>query len=833
MIKLKDMPRRLLQRVFHTAPAEKDFWQLSQSTTTLDFDDDLANDPASDAPAAVGPEMEHHQPEAAPAGPSAHHEAAAEAVPSGFEAAMMTAHGLVGQGHYEIAEQTLEQTRQRFPDRQEPLIEFARIAETKHDWAAMAARYTVLRIRFPNEVLGYRGGARALRELGRLGEADALLESAMKRLPNEPGVFIDYGRIAELRKDWSSMADRFAAVRERFPNNWEGYAGSARALSMVGNIVEAETLLESGQQCLPNEAQLFIDHARMAELRHDWLALESRCASLRERFPDEPWPYAGGAMALRGLGRHDEVDALLTDADLRFPINAAFWVEYARSADDREDWDEALSRCKVIREQFPAVLWGYVGAANALDHLGRRDETRALMETGLARVPAEEDPFGVYCGLAQNRKEWLEAISRWEGYRRRFPDHAVGYAAESVAMRELSRFDEAEALVLEGLRRHPTDHELLINHAFVATARKDWDQALDRWQGYVDRFPDKSVGYVQTGLALRELGRFTEADAILREALRHFPDDSEIISNYAWNAYHKADWLEALRRWKAYCERFPNDPLGPEQAKRVLQELGYHDDTRNSGQLGHQSIIEQLRKELFGGDNPLTHAVPQYIDDGYPHSNLRPELIESVIDAVRPRFWLELGSFLGGSAIRTAGIIKAQMAPTEIVCIDPFAGNANMWAEEEANKQAGEWQPLRLERGRPTIYERFLANVSGSGHDDIIMPIAATSLVGIRLLRRLAAENRLAALPDVIYLDGAHEADETFLELKTCWDLLQPGGVVIGDDWDQEAVRNDVLRFGQTVVVNAEARRRLTERHPRFVQHESVLLDRGQWVLIK
>ena len=85
----------------------------------------------------------------------------------------------------------------------------------------------------------------------------------------------------------------------------------------------------------------------------------------------------------------------------------------------------------------------------------------------------------------------------------------------------------------------------------------------------------------------------------------------------------------------------------------------------------------------------------------------------------------------------------------------------------------------------------------------------------------------------MIYLDSAHEPDETFLKLRNCWDLLQPGGVLVGYDWDRDAVRNDVLRFVETVRLSAEARHRLMERHPQFVQHNGVLLDRGQWVLMK
>jgi hypothetical protein len=46
-------------------------------------------------------------------------------------------------------------------------------------------------------------------------------------------------------------------------------------------------------------------------------------------------------------------------------------------------------------------------------------------------------------------------------------------------------------------------------------------------------------------------------------------------------------------------------------------------------------------------------------------------------------------------------------------------------------------------------------------------------------------------------------------------------------------VRNDVLRIVETVRISAEARQRLSERHKRFVEQEGVLLDRGQWVLMK
>jgi predicted O-methyltransferase YrrM len=245
------------------------------------------------------------------------------------------------------------------------------------------------------------------------------------------------------------------------------------------------------------------------------------------------------------------------------------------------------------------------------------------------------------------------------------------------------------------------------------------------------------------------------------------------------------------------------------------------------------SVFQQLLDELWAGENPFLFADPRQVDDGYPNSNIQPDLIDAILRATAPRFWLEIGTMLGGSAIMTAERVKSLRLPTTVCCIDPFTGDANMWSWEKARREAGEWRYLKLEAGRPTIYERFLANVRAAGHEDVIVPIVCTSLVGIRLLESLLAERRLRARPEVIYLDSAHEPGETLLELQRAWGLLAPGGVLFGDDWLWPSVRHDVQTFAQVIV--ADAARTPAFMH-QFAESEldgAVLLYRGQWVLFK
>lgn len=250
---------------------------------------------------------------------------------------------------------------------------------------------------------------------------------------------------------------------------------------------------------------------------------------------------------------------------------------------------------------------------------------------------------------------------------------------------------------------------------------------------------------------------------------------------------------------------------------------------------------QELLRELWCDEDPFAFADLRQVDDGYPNTYLPWDLVDAILQvqgqgeakAAHPIFWLELGTALGGSAMRTADCAKRLAIDTTICCIDPFAGDVNMWAWEKGRRERDEWRYLRLQAGRPTLYERFRANVRAAGHDDLIVPLPCTSLVGLRLLRLLVDEGRLSRLPDVIYLDAAHEPGETLLELESAWLTLRAGGILFGDDWVWPSVRGDVEAFARRVAIDAD-------RLVAFLRHfnESTLegnafLYRGQWMLCK
>ena len=160
-----------------------------------------------------------------------------------------------------------------------------------------------------------------------------------------------------------------------------------------------------------------------------------------------------------------------------------------------------------------------------------------------------------------------------------------------------------------------------------------------------------------------------------------------------------------------------------------------------------------------------------------------------------------------------------------------------MWDwEKKGGTGNGGWKFLRLENGIPTIYKRFLANCKYNGLENTILPINATTIVGIKLLERLHSHNRISELPNYIYLDSAHERDETFIELSLCWNCLLDGGILFGDDWSWDAVRHDVTKFSNTIKShsNYENLHKINKLiNGSEIFNDNILLYKGQWIMCK
>jgi FkbM family methyltransferase len=163
---------------------------------------------------------------------------------------------------------------------------------------------------------------------------------------------------------------------------------------------------------------------------------------------------------------------------------------------------------------------------------------------------------------AMDAQEWERAAGLWSAIIAEFPADAdaAAFTGKAAALRELGRLGEAEAVLTQAMQEFPLDLWTAADHAAIAMRRRDWGEALRRWDDVQRRFPSHPLGYSGKGEVLRDAGRFDEAEAVFADALQRFPDNVWLATHHAAVASSRHDWATALRRWQELTSRFPDHP---------------------------------------------------------------------------------------------------------------------------------------------------------------------------------------------------------------------------------------------------------------------------------
>jgi tetratricopeptide (TPR) repeat protein len=396
---------------------------------------------------------------------------------------------LIAAGRLTEAGVLLDAAQFRFPDHAPFAVEAARVAQRQGATDEALRRWQTVRDRFPRSAAGVAGAAAALRQAGRPAEAEALLAAAVPQFPHDPGLAIDHAWLAHARRDWPEALHRWSKVRERFPDQPQGYSGAAATHRVAGEFDLADALLQYAMQRFPNAAGLAFDYGWVAQARRDWPEALRRWEAARVRAPDVPAGYTAAAAALRELGRLDEADTLLRDAAGRFSDDLAVVVEQAWLAEARRDWAAAECYWDRVRPGLPGEEVVYTGGARAAREQGRAEKADALLREAIARFPGRRSPLTEHAWLAQISRDWPAAVERWAVVRARFSDHAEAYSLAARALLELGRDDEADAVLTAGVARLPSLAEIAADHADLAMRRQDWLEAAQRWEAAVARFP--------------------------------------------------------------------------------------------------------------------------------------------------------------------------------------------------------------------------------------------------------------------------------------------------------------------------------------------------------
>ena len=157
--------------------------------------------------------------------------------------------------------------------------------------------------------------------------------------------------------------------------------------------------------------------------------------------------------------------------------------------------------------------------------------------------------------------------------------------------------------------------------------------------------------------------------------------------------------------------------------------------------------------------------------------NSNNRIFDELVLKVMPKTIIEVGTWKGGSAVHMGNICKSYCGnanKAKIYCIDTWLGAAEFWTGDLANTPE---RNLLLKNGYPQIYYQFLSNVVHQGLQDYIIPVPVPSSIGHKILKAKGVK------ADLIYIDGSHEYEDVYADLNNYSELLNPGGIMFGDDY--------------------------------------------------
>ncbi|XP_062001488.1 uncharacterized protein LOC133718632 [Rosa rugosa] len=200
-------------------------------------------------------------------------------------------------------------------------------------------------------------------------------------------------------------------------------------------------------------------------------------------------------------------------------------------------------------------------------------------------------------------------------------------------------------------------------------------------------------------------------------------------------------------------------------------------------QLVRQTILDLV----FNSTSPFTNFPPPHVK-----SLLRPNrakglgpngaVFEHLIEMVKPRTIIEVGTFLGASAIHMVDLTRKLGLQTQILCVDDFRG----WPG---------FKDIKMLNGDVFLMYQFMQNIVSANVTESVLPVPfSTGSVLDKLCE-------WGIFGDLIEVDAGYDFNSAWSDINRAYRILKPGGVLFGHNYftaaDDRGVRRAVTLFAR------------------------------------
>lgn len=621
---------------------------------------------------------------------------------------------------------------------------------------------------------------------GRLNEAVAACESALKIEPNWAAPCQTLGKVMQIRGEIEPAKQWYEAAIDRNPNLPEVYANLGSLYSHSKQWEKAIAACEKAISLAPKFAAAYRQLARV------WMQLEKPEAATEcwyQAFQIEPnWATADEHVTLgNSLVEEGKFDRAIECYSRAIEFNPNLAIAYHNLGEmllGEKRWEEAIANYEKAIEINPNFFESYHSLGKTWANKGELDQAiacqrksleinpnyaRAYLSLGNVLVQQGEFDAAINCyhqalenngnsAWAQNylgeawaqKQQWQESVICYRKAIELNPNLPWFYLNLGIALTCQKSWDEAVAAYLRAIQLEPnlTGINQRLGYVLRQRSASGLDSTIISYCQDIEMLASgkiyhKLLGieldgadfYINLGNSLAKQKQLEGAIVFYSMALQIEPNAAEVVAKLNEVSAKQQELYAQIASYRHQIEIAPNDSQAYNDLGNILPQLG---------ELDEAIACHQKASELRGWAECAAKDY-QFTQDWFTH-NIPIWKRHLQQFAGMPEFKVvEIGSFQGMSACWLLDNILTH--PTaKITCIDLY------------------------------FQEHFKGNIAKTGVGDKVIELEGYSQ---DLLVNLTSEYY-----DIAYVDGCHKPTSALQDAILSWRLVKVGGLMIFDDYE-------------------------------------------------
>jgi len=236
----------------------------------------------------------------------------------------------------------------------------------------------------------------------------------------------------------------------------------------------------------------------------------------------------------------------------------------------------------IDKEKYSAAITILAGMAKGdpensdIHHLaglafyGKKDNDKAMMHFKKVKPGSRfyQDAIVHVAYLYQEKGEVKKAINHLKDAINKTPDDPELFYYLSTFYEDIKKFKDAETALKKAIEISPNEEKFLFRLGVVYDKWNRKEDSIKTMKAVIKLNPEHANALNYLGYTYADLGiNLDEAERLIKEALKHKPDDAYITDSLGWVYFKKGLFAEALNLLKKAVELVPDDPI-------MLEHLG-------------------------------------------------------------------------------------------------------------------------------------------------------------------------------------------------------------------------------------------------------------------